>query len=141
MATLLWYVRLRQLVNTAAFRRSTLHPFSFVRHPSRKFGKTWSLMTGISRQFSVDGSNENAIYAPYLELHVSQNRSTFHTYLLLTFREFQIYHFLVCFRALKTVGTEKPANPDVSFLFHCLMPTLMGLVLFVSLPAVASHFF
>lgn len=79
-------------------------------------------------------------------------------HILVTFHEFQIYHFLVCFRALKTVGTEKPANPDVSFLFHCtdnqkyfskyvlrtvkmilIMPTLMGLVLFVSLPAVATY--
>jgi hypothetical protein len=57
----------------------------------------------------------------------------------------------VCFRALKTLGTEKPANPDFRFLFHCtdtqkyfskyvlrtiniilLVPTLMGLVLFLS---------
>jgi hypothetical protein len=25
----------------------------------------------------------------------------------------------VCFRALKTLGTETPANPDISFLIYC----------------------
>lgn len=55
-----------------------------------------------------------------------------------------------CFRALKTLGTETPANPDVSFLIYCTdnqeyfstyalrtmkmirrVPTLMGLVSFM----------
>jgi len=111
----------------------------------------WSLMTGIGWQSNVDGlvGGEKKLLRTLPE--ASRLTKSFHTYFFiyiprvsdLPFRPF-------CFRALKTLGTETPANPDVSFFFiYCtdnqeyfskyalrklkmirLLPTLMGLVLF-----------
>jgi hypothetical protein len=73
----------RYAVSTAkylpAFRISALHPFSFVRRHSHKI---WhNIVTNDWNQQGVQcwWFNKGNIYAPYLALHIPQNRCTFQT--------------------------------------------------------------
>jgi hypothetical protein len=104
-----------------ACRRNTLQPFSFVRHHSRKRGKTRSLMTGIGIQSHVVGSvgGEKKTFT-HLTWNCASHNIVPHTHTFyLHSASFRFTISPLLFSRTETLSTETPVNPDVCFLIYC----------------------